>query len=841
MRDRVIVWVVLVLALLCRAVSASGPVYVLSNVHDTPQGQEGSLTLQDGTVGPYGSDIPNLKLSVMFETENRLHIKITDADHARWEVPLVAQPTSFLGPNKNEQANYDISLQNNPFSFKVTRKADNAVIFDTANMPFVFEDQYISFGSWMPQNANVYGLGERVHPFRLDPSGKTYSIFTVDRGTAVDRNLYGAHPFYTEFRNGNAHGVFFLNSNAMDVLLNPGAIEFRTIGGVVDLYFFMGPQPESVIQQYQEIIGKPVLIPAWSLGNSQCRWGYATIDDVEHVIGNYSAHNLPLSVMWSDIDYMNGYRDFTTDPVRYPVPRVQQMINQLHSQGKEYVVIIDPGIKVEQGYPAYDQGLQDGIFILEPNTTNPILGQVWPGITAFPDFLTQKGRAYWKNQIQSFLSQVPVSGLWIDMNELISFLDTPCSGKIGSFDPDNPPYVPGPDPLDLRTVCMSSRTMDATQISYNTHSLYGFSESIATHDALAALKNSRPFVLSRSTFSGSGHYSAHWLGDNDATFDALAQSIPGILNFNIFGVPMVGADICGFNGPTNPELCTRWIQLGTFYTFMRMHNAISEGPKEPYALGPQVLTAAQRMFNVRMSMLPYLYTQMFRVHASGGTVLRAMWFEFPSDASDQLAYMDQQFMFGPSILVAPVLTQGDVTKSLYLPSGVWYDFWTGAPTVSTGQWFTVVAPIQSIPVYARGGHIVPKQQPAMSARLTYKNPYDLVVALDASGNADGELYVDDGDSLQTLQNGKYTHVAFQSTSSASSGTFSASIDKQGFDVSSLFIQSVTFLGAACPSGSPKAVVNGKSVAATYSADVKTLSLTGLNAPLAKSVAAKWSC
>lgn len=673
------------------------------------------------------------------------------------------------------------------------------VIFITLFLSVTFEDQYLQIGTQLPSNPNIYGLGEHVCPLRLT-SGQTYTMWNFDTATPVNLNLYGSHPFYLDLRSsGLAHGVFLRNSNGMDVSLNDQSLSYKVIGGILDFYFFLGPQPEAVIEQYQEVIGHPALPPYWALGFHQSRYGYPNVETLEAVVGNYSSNKLPLDTMWTDIDYMDQYKDFTLDPNNFAEDKMQQFVANLHSDGQHYVVITDPGIKNENGYKPYDDGVNAGVFIRDKNN-NFFVGKVWPGNTVFPDFFHPAANQYWQDQIASFLQMVPVDGLWIDMNEISNFCNGECTNDddddddddfnafndkrdsfqmkqmtVG-FDPNNPPYAINNQgnhiALNTKTLDMDAQHYGGV-LEYNSHNLFGITEDIATSTALRNLTKKRSFILSRSTFPGSGMYAAKWTGDNHANFDDLYYSIPGMLNFQMFGIPLVGSDVCGFLGDTNEELCTRWMELGAFYPFSRNHNGKGARSQEPYTFSQQMTDTSRWILNVRYSLLPYYYTLFYfascpasSTEQPASTVTRPLFFEFPDDQNTYA--IDKQFMVGGGLLVSPVLTQGATSVTAYFPKARWYDFFTrDLVSASGGEPMTLDTPLGNIQVHVRGGVIIPMQEPSLTTMASRLNPYLLLVALDSDSTAYGLLYLDDGISINASS---YSLITYNTSGSSTGHT-----------------------------------------------------------------------
>jgi alpha-glucosidase (family GH31 glycosyl hydrolase) len=835
-----------IVALAC-AVEGAYPGYRVSSLQSSAKGYTGKLDLI--SAGPYGSDIKTLNLDVTYYTSSLFRVKITDAGAARWEVPWVVSIDPPASPPTNLDYTLAFPAVGSPFGFQVSRTSNKEVIFNS-NQPsdqsfngLIYDNLYLELSTVLPPNANIYGIGERITSFRLNP-GTTYTLFAKDHGTPLVENLYGSHPFYLEHRSsGSAHGVFLLNSNAMDVIVGPNKLTYKTVGGILDFWFFLGPTPNAVIQQYQQVIGNPYLPAYWHLGWHQCRWGYGSVDNTANVVAQYAKNNIPLDTIWNDIDHMDSYRDFTLSGSFSP-PKMQQFLGQLHANGQHYVMIIDPGISTMNGYAPYDSGIQQDIFIKTSDNSRPIVGKVWPGSTTFPDFLNLKTHDWWFQQISQFHQNgMPFDGMWIDMNEPSNFCDGQCDSPSvprvkSGWDIDNPPYVPGGVRLDGSTLNVTAlqKVGTATVPMYNTHNLFGFSEGIATKNALEKLLNKRALVISRSTFAGTGSHNGHWLGDNYSHWDNLYYSITGILSMNLFGIPLVGADICGFNEDTTEELCSRWMQLGTLYPFSRNHNTIGARSQEPYAFGTMLLNASITSLNLRYSLLPYYYTQFYHMHTSGGVFWRPLFFEFPTDTATY--GLDKQFLVGPALLVSPVLEQSATTVQSYFPAAYWYNYRTGAQVgdPAAAKTITLNAPIlEPINIHIRGGYVVPTQRGALTTTASRLTPFTIYAALDGKGQATGQLFLDDGEGLTTISDKKYTLINF----SVTGGIFTSSIANDGYTgASALMIERLAVYGVMNAVTSVK--VNGVSTAFVYDAPVKKLTVTFNSLSVGKPLSVQWT-
>jgi alpha-glucosidase len=495
------------------------------------------------------------------------------------------------------------------------------------------------------------------------------------------------------------------------------AIHFE--GGQYTEYVFAGPGLPDILEADTWLTGRMALPPLWALGYHQCRWFHYTQDAVEALGARHRELGVPCDVLWLDIDYMDGYRVFTWDGEAFPDP--PGMLERLREAGLRVITIIDPGVKAEPGYAIFDQGLERDVFC-RTEGGDVYIGQVWPGDTAFPDFVTEEGRAWW-GELNAAHVQSGLAGIWNDMNE-------PATGVIP---PGRMRFGRGEFPHE------------------RFHNQYALLMAMGTVTGLReAMPDLRTFVLTRAGSPGIQRYAANWMGDNQSRWDHLWVSIPMAAGFGLSGQPFVGADVGGFMGYAESEMFLRWMQYGVLTPFCRNHSMQGNVDQYAWSWGETVLGHVRDAIRLRYRLLPYLYAAFVRASETGAPVQRPLVFDFQGDAS--VRDVDDEYLLGPDLLVAPVLEPGTTARQVYLPAGEWFDWHTGERHAG-GGWVVAPTPMERIPLYARAGAVIP-MWPEAPQSTSGHHPEVVELHVFPPG-ADGEraslLQEDDGLTLAALQ------------------------------------------------------------------------------------------
>lgn len=625
-----------------------------------------------------------------------------------------------------------VEITRSPCRITFLDRDGNVINADDPGKGMGWEEDEVRVWKTMPPDEQYYGFGEKSG--RLNKRGTTLTMWNTDiPAYAADTDpLYQTIPFFYGLRNGKAYGIFFDNTyrSSFDMgKFHPAEYSFGATGGELNYYFMYGPAPEAVLTSFTALTGKPPLPPLWALGYQQCRWSYYPEIRVKQIAANFRSRNIPCDVIYLDIHYMDGYRCFTWDTTRFPAP--SSMVQGLLKDGFKTVVIVDPGIKVDEQYAVYQGGVKGDHFVQHADGSD-FMGKVWPGMCVFPDYTRAETRRWW-GDLHKDLLDAGIRGIWDDMNE--------------------------PSVFDVPT-----KTFDESVIHHDgglmtdhrkNHNVYGMQMARSTYEGMRRLRpDERPFVLTRANYAGGHRYTAAWTGDNVSSWEHLAMSIPMCLNLSISGQSFVGSDIGGFIGTPSGELFARWIQLGVFTPLMRAHSEINSPNKEPWEFGPEIESINRTFINLRYRFLPYIYTQ-FRVAAETGIPpMRPLAFDYPQDRD--ASWNDKDFLFGDDLLIAPVTEQGAIKRGVHIPPGVWYDYWKGQK-ITGPTWVTVDAPLDRLPMFARAGAMIPQQQ---VVQFTGQSPIDpLTIEVFPSDSSESSYYEDDGISFE-YEDGEFMKRTF---------------------------------------------------------------------------------
>jgi alpha-glucosidase len=586
-------------------------------------------------------------------------------------------------------------------------------------------------GSLLPQDG-CFGLGEK--PGYLDRRGRRYTMWNTDNSgihSEVHDALYQSIPFLLTRHEGRHAGFLFDDPGRARFDLgadDPARWRYEADGPGLRLFAVAGPGLADVLRRQAGLTGHMPMPPRWALGYHQSRWSYPSRAAVEELASNFRARRIPADVIHLDIDYMDAYKVFTWSPERFPDPA--GMLAGLRAAGFRAVTIVDPGVKAEPGYAAYDEALAGALVVREAGGA-PLVGEVWPGDCVFPDFTQAPTRAWWGDAHRALLD-AGVAGIWNDMNEPSLF-------------------KPAGTPFEARTMPDSARhgAPGAEVPHRQVHNLYGSHMSQATREGLLRLRpDSRPFVISRAGYAGIQRHAMVWTGDNQSMWSHLEMSLPMNLNLGLSGVAFVGPDVGGFGGDCTPELLVRWTQAGAFCPFFRNHSATGTRHQEPWAFGPEVEALCRQAIEWRYRLMPYLYGVFREAAETGLPIMRAMALAYPHEPAARGLF--DQYMLGADLLVAPVLKPGCDRRMVYFPAGRWEDLLTGE--VHAGPAFRVVAaPIDRVPAFIRGGAALPL---GPVVQHTGEPIETLTLRLGPADAWAGAWYDDDGETL-AYQRGAY--------------------------------------------------------------------------------------
>lgn len=535
----------------------------------------------------------------------------------------------------------------------------------------------------MPERAHFFGLGDK--PCALNLRGKRFEMWGSDhyKFTPESDPLYKSIPFFLCLNEGCQYGIYF--DNTMRSYFDFGKeredrLLFGADGGIMDYYFIHGKDALDTVSTYTRLTGLPPMPPMWALGYHQSKWSYYPEQTVYQVAHTLRKHKIPCDAIHLDIHHMKDFQSFTWNRDYFPDP--PGMIRRLGEDGFKFITIADPGIKINPDNYVWRSGFERNIFCRRHDGAL-LEGNVWPGTCTFPDFTAATTREWWASLFQRQVGEYGVRGIWIDMNEPVMFPDK-------TF------------PDDTR------HAFDGYSCSHlKAHNVYGQCMARATYDGMErSAPHRRPFVLSRAGFAGMQRWAATWTGDNNSDWENLKMANLMIQRLSSSGVSFCGADTGGFLGHPTPELFCRWVQMAAFHVFFRNHSNGEYGGQEPWCFGNNVLEYIRSAIGERYRLLPYFYTQFYHYHKQGVPIIRALALMFPENPD--MYWRSSEFFLGDSLYIVPVHHPGEGGRFLYMPKGHWYSLWTDAPAPTQEEEVWVSTPLKHIPVFVRGGRIIPR-------------------------------------------------------------------------------------------------------------------------------------
>lgn len=573
-----------------------------------------------------------------------------------------------------------------------------------------------------------YGLGDKTG--FLNKRGYEYVMWnTDDPAPQMDnfKSLYKSIPFFITLRDDAVFGLFYDNPYRSCFDMGKESDEYYWYGaadGNLDYYLIAGDSMAEVVSGYTYLTGTAPLPQKWTLGYQQCRWSYMSEAEVRDVAGNMRRCGIPCDVIHLDIDYMDRYKVFTWTPDKERYPNPEKLISDLSEDGIKIVTIIDPGVKVEEGYSVYDEGVENDYFAKTPEG-DIYVNEVWPGDAVYPDFGKEEVRGWWGRN-QQFLIDKGVRGVWNDMNEPASF-----RGQL---------------PSDVVFT-------DEDEVSDHArmHNLYGHNMAKATYEGLKERDGRRPFVITRACYAGTQKYSTAWTGDNHSIWAHLQMVIPQLCNMGLSGMPFVGTDVGGFGSDCTKELLCRWVEAGCFSPLFRNHSAMGTRYQEPWQFDEETVRIYRKAVELRYHLIPYYYDLFWKEEKTGLPVMRPLVLHYEKDETAREC--NTEFLVGENLLAAPVVVQGDRKKLVYLPAGEWYDYWTGERLESVGgKWIVRDAPLDTCPLYVKAGTVLPVWP---KQNFVGEKDTDSVLMLEIyPGEGSWEHFQDDGESFD-YRDGKY--------------------------------------------------------------------------------------
>ena len=546
--------------------------------------------------------------------------------------------------------------------------------------PSYVKEMEKGFTDQMEASDVVYGLGENVRG--INKRGWHYiSNNSDDPNHREDRtSLYASHNFII-VDGRERFGLFIDYPGKLD--FDIGYTEHNTISITaedmnLDLYVLEGERLKDIVKGFRQMIGRSYIAPKWAFGYGQSRWSYMTADEIREVVKMHRENHIPLDSVYMDIDYMERYKDFTVSEEAFP--DFPAFVEEMKQQNIHLVPIIDAGVKIEEGYDVYEEGVEKGYFCKEEDGSN-FVAAVWPGLVHFPDMLNPQARSWFGHKYKVLLDQ-GIDGFWNDMNEPAIFysekriaeaIDKTQEFKGKNMDLDvfsEFQAVTGNlsnSPEDYRSFYHNVDGKGTMVRHDKVHNLFGYNMTRAAGEAFEELEpEKRVLMYSRSSYTGMHRYGGIWQGDNLSWWSHIKLNMSMMPSLSMMGILYTGADLGGFGADTTEDLLLRWLEFGIFTPLMRNHSAMGTRRQEVYRFGN--MEAMKKIIGLRYGLLPYLYSEYMKAVLKDEMYFKPLSFDYEKDAF--AAKVEDQLLLGDSIMVAPVYEQNAEGRYVYLPEAM---------------------------------------------------------------------------------------------------------------------------------------------------------------------------
>lgn len=567
--------------------------------------------------------------------------------------------------------------------FQTDAITQNVVTVSELNRFAVSRDKNsIMFTCPLSPDEIVYGLGETTG--RVNKRGGRFISFNTDTGDHSDSipSLYASHNLL--ILEGQSHfGIFFDTPGRVIFEIDyRDSGEIRVVCETVNMtvYQLENTSAYALTKEFLRAIGPSYLPPLWAFGYGQSRFGYKTEADFREVVEKHQKAGIPLDYVCMDIDYMDHYADFTVD--KKSLPDLKSFVSEMKGKGIRLVPIVDAGIKIQDGDPVYEGGVKEGAFCRNKDG-GLFQAAVWPGMTHFPDFLNPDARAWFGRQYKFYTDQ-GLEGFWNDMNEPSIFYSEYTKGPRKSgmlFDMLFGKRRKEKKAQDLLNSYHSFfHNVDGKQIChYDVHNIFGYNMTRATAGGLNKLLDHRYLLFSRSSYIGASRYGGVWTGDNTSCWEHLMLNLRHMASLNMCGFLYSGADTGGFGGNTTRELLLRWLALSVFTPLMRNHCSKFMKDQEVYQF--ENIEDFRSIISLRYRLLPYIYSEYMKAALTGDMYIKPLQFLFPEDPRTR--NIEDQLIVGDSLMMTPIITEGALTRTVYLPEDMTMVKYNGRDFVCT--------------------------------------------------------------------------------------------------------------------------------------------------------------